>query len=67
MKYKEMEAEDNVSTVIQFVLLGFSDLPNLQGLLFVGFSIIYIIILIENILIIITRLDTTLQKPCIFF
>ena len=67
MKYKEMEAEDNVSTVIQFVLLQFSDLPNLQGLLFVGFSIIYIIILIENILIIITRLDTTLQKPCIFF
>nr|CAI9713609.1 unnamed protein product [Rangifer tarandus platyrhynchus] len=32
MKYEEMEAEDNVSTVIQLVLLGFSDLPNLQGL-----------------------------------
>ena len=36
MKYEEMEAEDNVSTVIQLVLLGFSDRPNLQGLLFGG-------------------------------
>ena len=58
MKYEEMEAEDNVSTVIQFVLLGFSDLPNFQGLLFGVFSIIYIIILTGNSLIIIlTRLD----------
>lgn len=61
MKYEEMEAEDNMSTVIQFVLLGFSDLTNLQGLLFVVFSIIYIIILIGNsLIIIITRLDTVL-------
>ena len=68
MKYKEMEAEDNVSTVIQFVLLGFSDLPNLQGLLFGVFSIIYIIILTGNSLIIIlTRLDPTLQKTMHFF
>ena len=68
MKYKEMEAEDNVSTVIQFVLLGFSDLPNLQGLLFGVFSIIYIIILTEkSLLIIITRLDPALQKPMYFF
>ena len=36
MKYEEMEAEDNMSTVIQFALLGFSDLPNLQRLLFGG-------------------------------
>ena len=68
MKYEEMEAEDNVSTVIQFVLLGFSDLPNLQGLLFGVFSIIYIIILTEkSLLIIITRLDPALQKPMYFF
>ena len=61
MRYEEMEAEDNVSTVIQLVLLGFSDLPNLQGLLFGVFSIIYIIILTGNSLIIIlTRLDPTL-------
>ena len=68
MKYEEMEAEDNVSTVIQLVLLGFSDLPNLQGLLFGVFSIIYIIILTGNSLIIIlTRLDPTLQKTMHFF
>ena len=61
MRYEEMEAEDNMSTVMQFVLLGFSDLPNLQGPLFGVFSIIYIIILTGNSLIIIlTRLDPTL-------
>ena len=68
MKYEDMEAEDNVSTVIQLVLLGFSDLPNLQGLLFGLFSVIYVIILTGNSLIIIlTRLDPTLQKTMHFF
>ncbi|XP_008509274.1 olfactory receptor 10AG1-like [Equus przewalskii] len=68
MEYEEIKAEDNVSTVIQFVLLGFSDLPNLQGLLFGVFSIIYIIILFGNcLIIIITRLDSALQKPMYFF
>lgn len=68
MEYEEIKAEDNVSTVIQFVLLGFSDLPNLQGLLFGVFSIMYIIILFGNcLIIIITRLDTAQQKPMYFF
>ena len=68
MKYEEMEVEDNMSTVIQFVLLGFSDLPNLQGLLFGVFSIIYIIIFIGNsLIIIITTLDAALHKPMYFF
>ena len=63
-----MEVEDNMSTVIQFVLLGFSDLPNLQGLLFGVFSIIYIIIFIGNsLIIIITTLDAALHKPMYFF
>ncbi|XP_057585071.1 olfactory receptor 10AG1-like [Hippopotamus amphibius kiboko] len=63
-----MEAEDNVSTAMQFVLLGFSDLPDLQGLLFGMFSIIYIIILTGNsLIIVITRLDPALQKPMYFF
>ena len=61
-----MEEEAKVSTVMQFVLLGFSDLPNLQGLRFRVFSIIYIMILIGNSLII-TRLDTALQTPMYFF
>ncbi|XP_019489572.1 PREDICTED: olfactory receptor 10AG1-like [Hipposideros armiger] len=68
MKYQERKAEDNVSTVMQLVLLGFSDLPQLQGLLFVVFSIMYMIILIGNsLIIIITRLDVALQKPMYFF
>ena len=68
MQYEEMKAEDKVSTVMQFVLLAFSDLPNPQGLLFGVFSIIYIIILTGNSLrIVITRLDPALQKTMYFF
>ena len=68
INYEEVEAEDNVSTVIQFALLGFSDLPNLQGILFGVFTITYIIILVGNsLLIIITWLDPALQKPMYFF
>ncbi|XP_057583057.1 olfactory receptor 10AG1-like [Hippopotamus amphibius kiboko] len=68
MKYEEMEAEDNVSTVMQFVPLGFSDLPNHQGLLFVVFCRIYIIILTGNsLIIVITRFDPALQKLMYFF
>jgi olfactory receptor len=68
MNHEEINTEDNDSTVKQFVLLGFSDLPNLQGFLSVVFSIIYIIILFGNSLIIITtRADPALQKPMYFF
>ncbi|XP_002708963.3 olfactory receptor 10AG1-like [Oryctolagus cuniculus] len=68
MKYKELNAEDNVTIGMQFVLLGFSDLPDLQGLLSVVFSVIYMIILIGNsLIIIITRFDIALQKPMYFF
>ncbi|XP_037377424.2 olfactory receptor 10AG1-like [Talpa occidentalis] len=65
-----IKTEDNVSTVLvmQFVLLGFSDFPNLQGLLFALFFLIYMIILIGNsLIIIVSRLDTALQKPMYFF
>ncbi|XP_055990509.1 olfactory receptor 10AG1-like [Sorex fumeus] len=68
MKNNDKTSEDNVSMVMEFVLLGFYDLPNLQGLLFALFSIIYMIILIGNSLIIVlTRLDAELQKPMYFF
>ncbi|KAG8511892.1 Olfactory receptor 10AG1, partial [Galemys pyrenaicus] len=68
MNYNKIKAEDNVSVVTQFILLGFSDLPNVQGLLFALFFIIYMIILIGNsLIIIVTRLDTALQKPMYFF
>ncbi|KAM9081325.1 LOW QUALITY PROTEIN: olfactory receptor 10AG1-like [Megaptera novaeangliae] len=68
MQYEEMKAEDKVSTVMQFVLLAFSDLLNPQRLLFGVFSIIYIIILTGNsLIIVITRLDPALQKTMYFF
>ncbi|KAG3285170.1 olfactory receptor 10AG1-like [Ictidomys tridecemlineatus] len=68
MKYEEIQAEENVSTVAHFVLLGFSELPNLQGFLSGVFSIIYMVILIGNsLIVIITRLDPALHKPMYFF
>ncbi|XP_003423676.3 olfactory receptor 10AG1-like [Loxodonta africana] len=68
MKHEMKKAEGNVSTVMQFVLLGFSDLSNLQEFLFGVFSIMYILVIIGNSLIIIlTRLDPALQKPMYFF
>ncbi|MBZ3891438.1 Olfactory receptor 10AG1 [Sciurus carolinensis] len=68
MKLEEVEAEDNVSTVVQFVLLEFSELPNLQGFLSGLFSIIYMVVLIGNsLIVIITRLDPALHKPMYFF
>ena len=66
--FTEIRAEDNASTVTEFLLLGFSDLPNLQGILFGMFSIIYLIILVGNsFIIVITRIDPALQKPMYFF
>ncbi|KAM4848084.1 olfactory receptor 10AG1-like [Urocitellus parryii] len=68
MKHEERETEYNVSTVVHFVLLGFSELPNLQGFLSGVFSIIYMVILIGNsLIVIITRLDPVLHKPMYFF
>ncbi|XP_049747646.1 olfactory receptor 10AG1-like [Elephas maximus indicus] len=68
MKCEVKKAEGNVSTVMQFVLLRFSDLSNLQGFLSGVFSIIYIIVIIGNSLIIIlTSLDPALRKPMYFF
>ncbi|XP_073924220.1 olfactory receptor 10AG1-like [Castor canadensis] len=68
MNCEKIRRENNTSTVKQFVLLGFCDLPNLQGFLSGVFSIIYIVILIGNsLIIIITSFDPTLKKPMYFF
>ncbi|XP_074083932.1 olfactory receptor 10AG1-like [Macrotis lagotis] len=58
----------NVTLVMEFILLGFSDLPNLQGLLFGIFLVIYLSILIGNgLLMVISRIDPTLHTPMYFF
>nr|XP_048288716.1 olfactory receptor 10AG1-like [Myodes glareolus] len=68
MKHTNIKAEENTSTVTHFLLLGFSDLPNLQGFLFGMFSIMYVTIIIGNsFIIVITRIDPTLHKPMYFF
>ncbi|XP_074087895.1 olfactory receptor 10AG1-like [Macrotis lagotis] len=60
--------EANLSHVKEFILLGFSDLPKLQDILFVILLIIYINILIGNgIIIIITKFDAALHTPMYFF
>ncbi|XP_032702449.1 olfactory receptor 10AG1-like [Lontra canadensis] len=58
----------NLSSVVAFVLLGFSELPNFQGLLLGIFFLIYIFILTGNgLIILITRVDSVLQTPMYFF
>ncbi|XP_012668619.1 olfactory receptor 10AG1 [Otolemur garnettii] len=57
-----------MTTIMEFVLLGFSDMPNLQWILFGIFLLIYLTILMCNsIIILITRFDPALQKPMYFF
>ncbi|XP_039079945.1 olfactory receptor 10AG1-like [Hyaena hyaena] len=58
----------NITTLVEFVLLGFSDIPNLHWVLFGIFLVIYITILMCNsIIILITRIDSALQTPMYFF
>uniref|UniRef100_A0A7N4PYJ8 Olfactory receptor n=1 Tax=Sarcophilus harrisii TaxID=9305 RepID=A0A7N4PYJ8_SARHA len=58
----------NMTLVLQFILLGFSDLPNLQGFLFGIFLLLYLGILLGNgLIIIITKIDPSLQTPMYYF
>ncbi|XP_069888019.1 olfactory receptor 10AG1-like [Dipodomys merriami] len=58
----------NTTTVMEFILLGFSDMPQLQWVLFGTFSFIYLTILMCNgIIILITRMDPVLRTPMYFF
>ncbi|XP_008852454.1 olfactory receptor 10AG1-like [Nannospalax galili] len=60
--------KSNDSTLIEFILLGFSDISRHQGLLFGMFLLIYLTILMCNsIIILITRTDPALQTPMYFF
>ncbi|XP_062053436.1 olfactory receptor 10AG1-like [Lepus europaeus] len=53
---------------MEFVLLGFSDIPNLRWILFGIFSLLYLTILMCNsIIILITIMDPILQTPMYFF
>ncbi|XP_006902362.1 PREDICTED: olfactory receptor 10AG1-like [Elephantulus edwardii] len=58
----------NLTTWVEFILLGFSDIPELQRFLFWIFLIMYMIILLGNsLIIIVTKVDSCLQTPMYFF
>ncbi|XP_037377280.1 olfactory receptor 10AG1-like [Talpa occidentalis] len=58
----------NHTALVEFILIGFSDVPHLQGFLLGVFLIIYAFILMGNSLIImITKVDPSLQTPMYFF
>ncbi|XP_027698491.1 olfactory receptor 10AG1-like [Vombatus ursinus] len=58
----------NLTIVVEFILLGFSDLPKLQDVLFGIFLIMYMSILLGNgLIILITKIDPSLQTPIYFF
>ncbi|KAM4846273.1 olfactory receptor 1165-like [Thomomys bottae] len=63
-----MQKEGNQSTVVTFVLLGFSEYPHLQMLLFLVFLIIYTVSVLENLgMILIIRTNPKLHTPMYFF
>uniref|UniRef100_A0A8C4YBX7 Olfactory receptor n=1 Tax=Gopherus evgoodei TaxID=1825980 RepID=A0A8C4YBX7_9SAUR len=58
----------NSTTITGFILLGFSDIPSLQHLLFSVFLVTYIVTLAGNLLIIVLTLaDPALHTPMYFF
>ncbi|XP_026502049.1 olfactory receptor 10AG1-like [Terrapene carolina triunguis] len=58
----------NHTTTPGFILLGNSNLMNLQGLLFVVFLVIYMVILLGNgVIVLVTVLDSALHTPMYFF
>nr|XP_003422681.2 olfactory receptor 10AG1-like [Loxodonta africana] len=68
MNHQVKPPQDNLTEVMEFVLLGFADMPHLQWFLFGLFLIIYIIILMSNgTIFLITKMDPALQSPMYFF
>ncbi|XP_065270326.1 olfactory receptor 10AG1-like [Emys orbicularis] len=58
----------NHTTTPGFILLGYSNLTNLQGLLFMVFLVIYMVILLGNgVIVLVTVLDSALHTPMYFF
>ncbi|XP_067391473.1 olfactory receptor 10A4-like [Emydura macquarii macquarii] len=68
MEYEKGMAGGNHTIQTKFILLGFSNLPRLQHLLFSVFLSIYLITMIGNLLIILLTLaDPALHIPMYFF
>ncbi|XP_044116964.1 olfactory receptor 10AG1-like [Neovison vison] len=68
MKHQGKSQAENLTELIEFVLLDFAEVPHLQWLLFGIFLVIYIVIVMSNgIIFLITKLDPALQTPMYFF
>ncbi|KAM6160848.1 olfactory receptor 1165-like [Erethizon dorsatum] len=64
----QMWDEGNQNAGIVFILLGFSEFPNLQGTLFLVFLTIYMISVLGNLgMILIIRMNSKLHTPMYFF
>ncbi|XP_074087893.1 olfactory receptor 10AG1-like [Macrotis lagotis] len=68
MEYRGEMIVKNKTVMEEFILLGFSEFPNLQGFLFVIFLVIYICIILGNgLIILITNVERALQTPMYYF
>jgi olfactory receptor len=65
---RQIQDEGNQSTGVTFILLGFSEYPNLQEPRFIVFLIIYTVSVLENLgMILIIRFNLKLHTPMYFF
>ena len=63
-----MTGGGNITKILHFILLGFSDFPRIIVVLFVVFLVIYILTLTWNLsLLILIRMDSHLHTPMYFF
>ncbi|XP_060033412.1 olfactory receptor 10AG1-like [Erinaceus europaeus] len=68
MKPQEKPHCENLTKLMDFVLLDFAEVPHLQGLLFALFLVIYISTLLGNgTILLITKVDPALRTPMYFF
>ena len=68
MEHKLRTEKSNITTMMEFILFGFSDIPNFQWIFLGDFLVLYLTILMCNsVIVLITRIDPTLQTPMCFF
>ncbi|KAM6160851.1 olfactory receptor 5D13-like [Erethizon dorsatum] len=65
---RDLLTQDNQTTGVTFILLGFSEYPGLQGPLFLVFLAVYTVTVLGNLgMILIIRVDPKLHTPMYFF
>ncbi|KAM6159141.1 olfactory receptor 10AG1-like [Rhynchocyon petersi] len=68
MNHQEKSPQGNKTEWVEFVLLGFANVPHLQWFLFGLFLSIYIVILVSNgTIFLLSKIDPALQSPMYFF